>query len=150
MPSNNSLIARCDVKFLPETRLEPELESVLRSYFSESLIKTLESVGGTISINLLFSTQKKPKEVSLDNKFVEFLQSFSGDERELRDRLEPLSTGKLTNLTRQLKIPVRSNATASERVTAIVSYILSSKKWTGISGKSPASHSGHGGSAAAE
>jgi hypothetical protein len=137
MLSNNALTARCDIKFSPQDRLKPDLEGVLRTYFSESVVKDLEATGGTVSINLALGSQKKPKESAVDARFIEFLRSFSGDERELRDRLEPLSTGKLANLTRHLHIPVRSNAAGSERVNAIVSYVLSSKKWTGISGKPP-------------
>jgi hypothetical protein len=139
MPHNDFVTARCELKISPQTQLKPELESVLRSYFSESVINDFRVAGGTVSINLALGSKRRAKESLTDNKFVEFLKSFRGDERELRDRLEPLSTSMLANITRQLKIPVRSNATASERVNAIVSYVLSSKKWTGISGAPPSS-----------
>jgi len=118
--------------------LEPEIEKLLRLYFSESVVQELTSLGGVLSINVVPAKPKKNKESPIDNKFVEFLKSFQGKERELRDRLDPLSTGQLANIARQLKIPTRSRTNSSELIDAIVSYALSSRKWTGISGTQPA------------
>src|SRR5712671_6114392 len=113
MARHEALSAKCDVKLLPATPLDPELERVLRSYFSGSVVEDLASLGGTLSINVATAKSKK-KEVPINNNFIAFLKSFRGDERELRDRVEPLSTGQLANIARQLKIPVRSGSPAPE------------------------------------
>jgi hypothetical protein len=147
---HESLMMKCDVKLLPDTPIERELERVLSSYFSDSVIKDLGSLGGTLSINITTNSRKKEKGLQTNDNFVTFLKSFSGDERELRDRLEPLSTRQLNDIARQLKIPVRSGSNATELIGALVSYATSSRRWTGISGTPPLSHNRGGGSAVAE
>jgi hypothetical protein len=147
MARHESLSAKCDLTLPPATPLDPELDSLLRSYFSGSLIEELTTVGGTLSINVATAKNKR-KDASIDSSFISFLTTFKGDERELKDRLEPLSTRQLANIARHLKVPVRSKSNASELMRGIVSAVLSSHRWKAISGSSAPEN--RGGGAAAE
>lgn len=148
MPRHESVSAKCDLKLPPSTALEPELNRLLRLYFSGELVEELTSLGGVLSINIS-TTGNRKKEATVSDTFINFLKTFSGDERELRDQLDPLSTRQLAFIARQFKIPVRSKTSAPELLRSIVSYVLSSRKWTGISGSAPTTP-GRGGGMAAE
>jgi hypothetical protein len=137
MANYNSLTAKCDLKLSPESTLDPEMDHVLRSFFSGSLVDALQKSGGNLSISIVAGAGKRKKDDKIDESFVKYLGSFDGDEKELRERLEPLLTRQLFGIAKRLKIPLRSGAASSELVNGIVSFVLSSKKWTGISGKSP-------------
>jgi hypothetical protein len=113
------------------------MDHVLRSFFSGSLVDALQKSGGNLSISIVAGAGKRKKDDKIDESFVKYLGSFDGDEKELRERLEPLLTRQLFGIAKRLKIPLRSGAASSELVNGIVSFVLSSKKWTGISGKSP-------------
>lgn len=126
------------IELAPFAQIEPRLRDFLLNYFPAELVDKVFQSGGRLTISLRAGPKKVRRREDLDiAAFVTYLRNFNGNERELRERLEPLMTKQLRGLAREFKIPIKSKVSTADLISGLVSYVTSSKKWTSISGVSP-------------
>lgn len=111
-----------------------ETKWLLDRFFDLKEVKKLERLGGRILISVAAPYKtKKPKEITIDDSFVNNLKSNRNDVAALRNILDGLTIKQLKEICGLIKQPVRSNATSEEIKRELVRSLQAEDFWKRIS-----------------
>jgi hypothetical protein len=124
-----------ELTIVPGRTISENLRRIIQEAFESGVLDSLELKGGRITIQVSVGPKKKARLApKFDQRYIEYIRTFSGDEIELRQRLETLPVQHLKLIARELGLPLRSNATSQEMLSEILGSAVAGKRWGQISG----------------
>jgi hypothetical protein len=117
------------------SKINPKINSFLRTYFEPDLINNLFKNGGEIYVTIKLQKPKsliKVKSDYIDQKFIDILIKEEKPEIIL-EKLNMLNKESLFELCKKLQIPISKKTTISAIRDVVYSYIRFPDRWRQIS-----------------